>query len=48
MRKKKKSNKTLSKTSPIGGKRGCLCDNGTTYSIKCCEGGIINQGIGKI
>jgi hypothetical protein len=37
------SNKT---TSPKGGKRGCLCDD-STYSSKCCEGELINQGIGS-
>jgi hypothetical protein len=31
--------------SPKGGKRGCLCDD-ATYSSKCCEGELINQGIG--
>jgi len=37
--------KTKSKTSPKGGKRGCLCDNGT-YSKECCNGDLQNQGIG--
>jgi hypothetical protein len=32
--------------SPKGGKRGCLCDD-STYSSKCCEGELINQGIGS-
>jgi hypothetical protein len=35
--------KTKSKTSPKGGKRGCLCDNGT-YSKECCNGDLQNQG----
>ncbi len=39
-------NKTLSKTSPKGGKRGCLCDNGT-YDSKCCDGTLQAQGIGS-
>ena len=39
--------KTPSKISPRGGRRGCLCEN-ETYSVKCCKGNIINQGIGKI
>ena len=39
--------KTKSKTSPKGGKRGCLCDNGT-YSKECCNGDLQNQGIGSI
>lgn len=38
--------KTKSKTSPKGGKRGCLCDDGT-YSKECCNGDLQNQGIGK-
>jgi len=33
-------------SSPEGGKRGCLCKDGT-YSLKCCEGELINQGIGS-
>ena len=39
---------TPSKTSPKGSKRGCLCADKNTYSIKCCKGKLINQGIGKI
>lgn len=39
--------KTLSKTSPKGGKRGCLCDDGT-YKAECCNGELQNQGIGSI
>lgn len=38
--------KTKSKTSPKGGKRGCLCDDGT-YSKECCNGDLQNQCIGK-
>jgi hypothetical protein len=41
------STKTKSKTSPIGGKRGCLCDD-DTYSKECCNGDLIAQGIGVI
>ena len=37
--------KTPSKTSPKGGKRGCLCKDGT-YSSKCCDGSLEAQGIG--
>lgn len=40
------SKKTKSKTSPKGGNRGCLCDNGT-YSKECCNGDLQNQGIGS-
>jgi hypothetical protein len=38
--------KTASKVSPRGGKRGCLCKDGT-YSKKCCDGSLEAQGIGK-
>lgn len=38
--------KTKSKTSPKGGKRGCLCDDGT-YNSECCNGDLQNQGIGS-
>ena len=37
--------KTKSKTSPKGGKRGCLCSDGT-YKKECCNGDLQNQGIG--
>jgi hypothetical protein len=40
------STKTKSKTSPNGGKRGCLCDD-NTYKQECCNGDLQNQGIGK-
>jgi hypothetical protein len=33
-------------SSPKGGKRGCLCKN-NTYDVKCCEGEILNQGVGS-
>ena len=38
---------TPSRTSPIGGRRGCLCKDGKTYSRKCCDGTIGAQGIGS-
>lgn len=38
--------KTKSKTSPKGGKRGCLCEDGT-YNSECCNGDLQNQGIGS-
>lgn len=38
--------KTPSKTSPKGGKRGCLCEDGT-YKKECCNGDLQAQGIGK-
>lgn len=37
--------KTASKTSPKGGKRGCLCPDGT-YNKDCCNGDLEAQGIG--
>ena len=36
-----------SRTSPREDRRACLCANGT-YSRKCCNGNMINQGIGRI
>jgi hypothetical protein len=39
------SKATKSKTSPKGGKRGCLCDD-NTYNKECCNGDLIAQGIG--
>jgi hypothetical protein len=38
--------KTKSKTSPKGGNRGCLCDDGK-YKKECCNGDLQNQGIGS-
>lgn len=34
-------------SSPKGGKRGCLCKDGT-YSSKCCNGELQEQGIGSL
>lgn len=34
------------RSSPKGGKRGCLCKDGT-YNKKCCTGELQNQGIGN-
>jgi hypothetical protein len=39
---------TPSHTSPRGGRRGCLCRHKDTYSIECCKGDIMNQGVGSI
>lgn len=36
-----------SKSSPKGGKRGCVCKDGT-YDVKCCDGTLPAQGIGDI
>jgi len=38
---------TKGKTSPKGGRRACLCED-NTYSIECCKGNLINQGIGTL
>jgi hypothetical protein len=37
---------TPSRTSPKGGRRACLCED-NTYSIKCCDGSLRAQGIGR-
>jgi len=37
----------VSKASPKGGKRGCLCADGT-YSSECCDGTLQAQGIGAL
>ena len=42
----KRKNNLPSKTSPKGGRRGCLCDD-NTYHVDCCDGTIHAQGIGK-
>jgi hypothetical protein len=33
-------------TSPVGGKRGCICKDGT-YNKECCTGELDAQGIGS-
>ena len=35
-----------SRTSPTGGTRACLCNDGT-YNTKCCNGSLKAQGVGK-
>lgn len=40
------SQKTKSRTSPVGGKKGCLCDD-NTYSKECCKGELSQQAIGQ-
>jgi hypothetical protein len=39
--------KTPSRTSPIRGNRGCLCEDGK-YSRKCCDGSLQAQGMGPL
>lgn len=36
----------MSRTSPKGGPRACLCKD-NTYSRKCCTGELHAQGIGQ-
>ena len=38
---------TKSRTSPRGGRRGCLYKDGT-YNSKCCNGDLQNQGVGNL
>jgi hypothetical protein len=42
-------NKIMSQktSSPKGGKRGCVCKDGT-YNSKCCTGELSEQGIGSL
>ena len=35
-------------SSPKSNRRGCLCIYSNTYSTKCCDGALLNQGIGSI
>lgn len=44
----KKGRYNPSRTSPRSSRRGCLCANTNRYSRKCCNGNMINQGIGNI
>ena len=43
-----KQGKIKSQTSPKGGQRGCLCKDGKTYNVKCCDGTLQAQGIGNV
>lgn len=47
MYRSKRSRHNPSRTSPRESRRACLCANGT-YSRKCCNGNMINQGIGSV
>jgi hypothetical protein len=35
-------------SSPKNSRRACLCVNSDTYSVSCCKGALISQGIGQI
>ena len=39
---------TQGKSSPKNSRRACLCLNSNTYSRKCCNGALMEQGIGNI
>lgn len=38
---------TRGKSSPKNSRRGCLCLNEDRYDIKCCNGALMQQGIGQ-
>jgi hypothetical protein len=38
--------KTSSETSPKGGNKACLCEDGS-YRKECCDGSLQAQGIGS-
>jgi len=35
-------------SSPKNARMGCLCIEKDTYSVSCCKGALIQQGIGQI
>lgn len=35
-------------SSPKNSRRACLCLHEDTYDVKCCNGALMNQGIGNI
>jgi hypothetical protein len=35
-------------SSPKNNRRGCLCIHTDTYDVKCCNGALMEQGIGQI
>lgn len=39
---------TQGKSSPKNSRRACLCLKSNTYSRKCCNGALMEQGIGVI
>jgi hypothetical protein len=39
---------TRGKSSPKNSRRACLCLHSNTYSRKCCNGALMEQGIGVI
>ena len=43
-----KDERTWGLSSPKNSRRACLCRNRNEYSVKCCDGLLIEQGIGRI
>lgn len=39
---------TQGRNVPRNSRRACLCANGNTYNVNCCNGNLINQGIGNV
>lgn len=35
-------------SSPRNSRRACLCLDSDTYDVKCCNGALMEQGIGQI
>jgi hypothetical protein len=35
-------------SSPKNSRRACLCVEKDTYSVECCKGALMSQGIGQI
>lgn len=35
-------------SSPKNSRRACLCLNENTYDVKCCNGALMEQGVGVI
>ena len=35
-------------SSPKNSRRGCLCLDSDTYDVRCCNGALMEQGIGVI
>jgi hypothetical protein len=48
MRGVNRNNVLPSRSSPKSNTRACLCADTNTYSRKCCQGAMINQGIGNV
>lgn len=43
-----KKYESMSKITPKGGNRGCLCKDKKKYDPKCCTGQMQAQGVGKV